>query len=184
VLRMSVRQIQSCAFAPRGAKNARRLCRLVHPCAPFSPQGKSSVNNFYEKAIGKSENNLCIQKRAGGCCSPEAQASLRALIIKNMQPGTWKFLSYAWHTAQQERFFGKRGRLRGSVALPGRLWEGDSSAEPGVSKDFQAPLCMSLIIKVLKGGRFLLPSPKATDLPNLSGAQISFCSGGRSAATP
>ena len=127
---------------------------------------------------------LVHHKKRGGWGCAAGRGSLRALIIKNMQPGTWKFLSYAWHTAQQERFFGKRGRLRGSVALPGRLWEGDSSAEPGVSKDFQAPLCMSLIIKVLKGGRFLLPSPKATDLPNLSGAQISFCSGGRSAATP
>ena len=157
MLRGSVRQIQSRAFPARGAEIwavYAGLCTLVH------------------------------DKRRGGWSSPAGQANLKALIIKDMQPGTWRFLSDGGHTAQQERFLGKREWLRRSVALPGRLWEGDSSAEPGVSKDFQAPLCMSLIIKVLKGGRFLLPSPKATDLPNLSGAQISFCSGGRSAATP
>jgi NAD(P)-dependent dehydrogenase (short-subunit alcohol dehydrogenase family) len=41
-----------------------------------------------------------------------------------MQPGTWRFLSDGGHTAQQERFLGKREWLRRSVALPGRLWQG------------------------------------------------------------
>ena len=41
-----------------------------------------------------------------------------ALIIKDMQPGAWKFLSDARLTARWKRFFGKRERLRRSGACP------------------------------------------------------------------
>jgi hypothetical protein len=54
-----------------------------------------------------------------------------------MQLGAWKFLSDARKKARRERFFGKRERLRRSVALPGRLRKGDSPAGPGVSKNLE-----------------------------------------------
>jgi hypothetical protein len=57
------------------------------------------------------------------------------LIIKDMQPGAWKFLNDARHTARQERFLGNRERLGRSLALPGLFWQGMAPAEPGVSKN-------------------------------------------------
>ena len=68
VLRAGVRQIQSCAFPLRGAgiwAVYAGLCTLVH------------------------------DKMRGGWRSFAGQASLKALIIKDMQLSTWKFLSDA-----------------------------------------------------------------------------------------
>ena len=82
---------------------------------------------------------LVHDKKRGGWSSPAGQASLRALIIKDMQLGTWKFLSDGRQTARQERFFGKRERLRRSVALPGRLWQGRDSCRAGRFQKLRAP---------------------------------------------
>ena len=52
---------------------------------------------------------LVHHKKRGGWSSSAGQASLKSLIIKNIQRGAWSFLSDARHTAQQERFLGEKG---------------------------------------------------------------------------
>src|SRR5208282_466040 len=79
----------------------------------------------------------CAPKKRRGLECSRRPNELESIDNQGDATRSLEVLSDARKKARRERFFGKRERLRRSVALPGRLRKGDSPAGPGVSKNLE-----------------------------------------------
>ena len=80
--------------------------KTSHPCPSKKSVVKCLPLRLAARGFWAVYAGLCTlvhPKKGGGWSSSAGQGSLRSLIIKDMQIGTWKFLSGAWHAARQER---------------------------------------------------------------------------------